>query len=289
MHFEYDAGVPVLKGISFHSEAGATTALVGSSGSGKSTILSLVLNFIQPTVSSEFQVPSSKLNPDSDAGSELETRNSEVAAGTIKIDGKDLQSVRLRDYRRHLGVVLQDNFLFDGTILDNIRFSNPEANLDKIKEVCKIANADEFIEKFPNGYETIVGERGVKLSGGQRQRIAIARALLADPRILILDEATSSLDSESEALIQEGLRRLREGRTTFVIAHRLSTIRSADQILVVEAGEILERGSHDELIALDGRYKQLYDKQYRFEQNLFVNPGEDFTGQQPEAMAQTKL
>ncbi|MEO6656018.1 MAG: ABC transporter ATP-binding protein [Pyrinomonadaceae bacterium] len=257
--FEYDEGVPVLKAVGFHSKAGATTALVGSSGSGKSTILSLVLNFIQPTT------------------------------GTIKIDGKPLQSVKLRDYRRHLGVVLQDNFLFDGTILDNIRFSNPEANLDKIKEVCKIANADEFIEKFPNGYETIVGERGVKLSGGQRQRIAIARALLADPRILILDEATSSLDSESEALIQEGLKRLREGRTTFVIAHRLSTIRSADQILVVEAGKILERGSHDELIALDGRYKQLYDKQYRFEQNLFVNPGEDFTGKQPEALAQTKL
>ena len=257
--FEYDAGVPVLKGVSFHAEAGATTALVGSSGSGKSTILSLVLNFIQPT------------------------------EGKIKIDGLDLQEVRLRDYRKHLGVVLQDNFLFDGTILDNIRFSNPEANLAKIKEVCKIANADEFIEKFPNGYDTVVGERGVKLSGGQRQRIAIARALLADPRILILDEATSSLDSESESLIQEGLNRLREGRTTFVIAHRLSTIRSADQILVVEAGEILERGTHEQLVAMEGRYKQLYDKQYRFEQNLFVNPGEDFTGKPGEAFAQTKL
>lgn len=259
VHFEYDKDVPVLKGVTFQAKAGATTALVGSSGSGKSTILSLVLNFIQPTT------------------------------GTIKVDGKDLQSVKLRDYRSHLGVVLQDNFLFDGTILDNIRFSNPEANLDKIKEICRIANADEFIEKFPNGYETVVGERGVKLSGGQRQRIAIARALLADPRILILDEATSSLDSESEALIQEGLNNLRKGRTTFVIAHRLSTIRSADQILVVEAGEILERGSHDELVALDGRYKQLYDKQYRFEQNLFVNPGEDFTGKPPEALSQTKL
>ena len=259
VEFEYEAGVPVLKGVSFHAEAGATTALVGSSGSGKSTILSLVLNFVHPT------------------------------RGSIRIDGKDLESVKLRDYRRHLGVVLQDNFLFDGTILDNIRFSNPEANLDEIREMCRIANADEFIEKFPNGYDTIVGERGVKLSGGQRQRIAIARALLADPRILILDEATSSLDSESEALIQEGLNNLRKGRTTFVIAHRLSTIRSADQILVVEAGEILERGSHEELIAVDGRYKQLYDKQYRFEQNLFVNPGEDFTGKPPEAMAQTKL
>lgn len=259
VHFEYDAGVPVLKGVSFHSEAGTTTALVGSSGSGKSTILSLVLNFIQPS------------------------------SGMVKVDGHDLQSVKLRDYRRHLGVVLQDNFLFDGTILENIRFSNPEANLDKIKEVCSIANADEFIEKFPNGYDTVVGERGVKLSGGQRQRIAIARALLADPRILILDEATSSLDSESEAQIQEGLFRLRQGRTTFVIAHRLSTIRSADQILVVEAGEILERGSHEELITKDGRYKQLYDKQYRFEQNLFVNPGEDFTGKDPENLATTKL
>jgi subfamily B ATP-binding cassette protein MsbA len=257
--FEYERDVPVLKGVSFHAPAGATTALVGSSGSGKSTILSLVLNFIQPV------------------------------SGIAKVDGHDLQTVRLRDYRRHLGVVLQDNFLFDGTILENIRFANPEATLADIKEVCKVANADEFIDKFPNAYETIVGERGVKLSGGQRQRIAIARALLANPRVLILDEATSSLDSESEALIQEGLRRLREGRTTFVIAHRLSTIRSADQILVVEAGEILERGTHEELIALDGRYKQLYDKQYRFEQNLFVNPGEELVGKPGGAMAQTKL
>ena len=259
VEFEYDKNVPVLKGISFLSKAGSTTALVGSSGSGKSTILSLVLNFIQPT------------------------------RGVIRIDGEDLQSVKLRDYRRQLGVVLQDNFLFDGTVLDNIRFSNPEASFQQIKEVCRIANADEFIEQFPNGYETVVGERGVKLSGGQRQRIAIARALLANPRLLILDEATSSLDSESEALIQEGLNRLREGRTTFVIAHRLSTIRSADQILVVEAGEILERGTHMELIAGGGRYKQLYDKQYRFEQNLFVNPGEDFTGKPEERTAQSKL
>jgi subfamily B ATP-binding cassette protein MsbA len=257
--FEYEKDVPVLKGVSFHAEAGATTALVGSSGSGKSTILSLVLNFIQPTT------------------------------GFIRVDGKDLQHVRLRDYRSHLGVVLQDNFLFDGSILDNIRFANPNANLQKIKEMCRVANADEFIEKFPNGFDTIVGERGVKLSGGQRQRIAIARALLADPRILILDEATSSLDSESEALIQEGLRRLRQGRTTFVIAHRLSTIRSADQILVVEAGEILERGTHDALISIGGRYKQLYDKQYRFEQNLFVNPGEELTGGPGEAVAKSTL
>jgi ABC-type multidrug transport system fused ATPase/permease subunit len=257
VHFEYEANVPVLKGVSFHSQAGTTTALVGSSGSGKSTILSLVLNFIQPN------------------------------KGRITIDGKDLQSVKLRDYRRHLGVVLQDNFLFDGTILDNIRFSNPQADFEEIRAVCRVANADEFIEKFPEGYKTVVGERGVKLSGGQRQRIAIARALLANPRILILDEATSSLDSESEALIQEGLRRLRQGRTTFVIAHRLSTIRSADQILVVEAGEIVERGSHEELLALNGRYKQLYDKQYRFEQNLFVNPGEEIKNQ--EKISASKL
>jgi subfamily B ATP-binding cassette protein MsbA len=259
VYFEYDKDVPVLKGVSFHSEAGKTTALVGSSGSGKSTILSLVLNFIQPT------------------------------KGRILIDGKDLQSVKLRDYRRQLGVVLQDNFLFDGTILDNIRFSSPESRIEEIKAVCQIANADEFIEKFPDGYQTIVGERGVKLSGGQRQRIAIARALLANPRILILDEATSSLDSESEALIQEGLNRLRQGRTTFVIAHRLSTIRSADQILVVETGQVLERGTHKELVAMNGRYKQLYDKQYRFEQNLFVNPGEDFTSKKAEKLSATKL
>ena len=259
VEFEYEKGVPVLKGISFNAEAGTTTALVGSSGSGKSTILSLVLNFIQPT------------------------------SGIIRIDGLDLQTVRLRDYRRHLGVVLQDNFLFDGTILDNIRFSNPEADLASIKEVCRVANADEFIERFPDSYKTIVGERGVKLSGGQRQRIAIARALLADPRILILDEATSSLDSESEALIQEGLNRLRVGRTSFVIAHRLSTIRSADQILVVESGEIVERGTHAELLDMNGRYKQLYNKQYLYEQNLFVNPGEDFTSKKAETLAKTKL
>lgn len=259
VHFEYEKDVPVLKGVSFHSEAGTTTALVGSSGSGKSTILSLVLNFIQPK------------------------------SGRILIDNRDLQTVKLQDYRRHLGVVLQDNFLFDGTILSNIRFANPHADFEEIKEVCRIANADEFIEKFPDKYDTVVGERGVKLSGGQKQRIAIARALLANPRILILDEATSSLDSESEALIQEGLRRLRQGRTTFVIAHRLSTIRSANQILVVEAGEIVERGTHDELIAMDGRYKQLYDKQYRFEQNLFVNPGEDFTSEKSEKLSATKL
>lgn len=245
--FEYEENTPVLQGISFHSDAGTTTALVGSSGSGKSTILNLVLNFVQPD------------------------------KGKVLVDGKDIQSIKLRDYRRHLGVVLQENFLFDGTILDNIRFSNTGATIEQIKEASRIAYCDEFIEKFEKGYETIVGERGVKLSGGQRQRIAIARALLADPKILILDEATSSLDSESEMMIQEGLKTLRQGRTTFVIAHRLSTIRSADKILVVEAGKIVERGRHDELLIMNGRYKQLYDKQYQFEKNQFINPGEDFT------------
>ena len=257
--FEYEENTPVLRGISFDSAAGTTTALVGSSGSGKSTILSLVLNFIQPS------------------------------AGKVLIDGKDLQTIKLRDYRRYLGVVLQDDFLFDGTILENVRFSNPQASFEEIKEVCRIAYCDEFIEKFEKGYETIVGERGVKLSGGQRQRLAIARALLADPKILILDEATSSLDSESEQKIQEGLNALRRGRTTFVIAHRLSTIRSADMILVVESGNIVESGTHDELLALNGRYRQLYDKQYKLEKNLFINPGEDFTPDAPKIKKEKQI
>ena len=245
--FEYNPGVPVLKHVTFHAPAGATTALVGSSGSGKSTLISLVMTFNRPL------------------------------SGTIYIDGRDLASVRLRDFRANLGVVLQDNFLFDGTIAENIAFARPHASREEIEAVARIAHCDDFVREFASGYDTVVGERGVKLSGGQRQRIAIARAILADPRILILDEATSSLDSESEAMIQDGLRRLRHGRTTFVIAHRLSTIRSADQILVLEHGEIVERGTHDELLALNGRYRQLYDKQYNFERNQFVNPGEDFT------------
>jgi ABC-type multidrug transport system fused ATPase/permease subunit len=256
--FEYNEGAPVLKGVSFKAAAGTTTALVGSSGSGKSTLISLVMNFNQPR------------------------------SGRIKIDGRELTGVKLRDYRAYLGVVLQDNFLFDGTIAENIRFSNPNATLDQIRQVSRVAHCDEFIEGFEKGYDTIVGERGVKLSGGQRQRIAIARALLADPKILILDEATSSLDSESEAMIQEGLRTLRQGRTTFVIAHRLSTIRSADQILVLEGGEIVERGAHEELLAFNGRYKHLYDKQYKFERDQFINPGEDFTPELPKIEIERK-
>jgi subfamily B ATP-binding cassette protein MsbA len=245
--FEYRAGVPVLKHISLRAPAGTTTALVGSSGSGKSTLISLVMAFNRPK------------------------------SGRILVDGHDLGDLRLAEYRSELGVVLQDNFLFDGTVRENIAFARPGADLADIQRVSKIAHCDEFIEGFEQKYDTIVGERGVRLSGGQRQRVAIARAILADPRILILDEATSSLDSESEAMIQDGLNRLRHGRTTFVIAHRLSTIRSADQILVLENGEIVERGTHDQLLALNGRYKQLYDRQYQIELNRFINPGEDFT------------
>ncbi len=251
--FEYDAGVPVLRDVSFRAPAGSTTALVGSSGSGKSTLISLVLNFNQPQ------------------------------NGHVLVDGRDLWGLKLGEYRKLLGAVFQDNFLFDGTIGENVAFANPSANKDQVAEACRIAHCAEFIDRFENGYDTIVGERGVKLSGGQRQRVAIARAVLADPRILILDEATSSLDSESEAMIQDGLRALRRGRTSFVIAHRLSTIRTSDQILVLEGGEIVERGSHDTLMALDGRYKELHDRQYQFETNQFINPGEDFTPEPEEA------
>jgi len=252
--FEYEPGQPVLKGLDVHVPAGTTTALVGSSGSGKSTLVSLVMAFNRPT------------------------------SGRVLVDGKDLNDLKLADYRAQLGVVLQENFLFDGTVADNIRFARPDATRGEIEEVARIANADDFIRGFPQGYDTIVGERGIKLSGGQRQRIAIARAVLADPRILILDEATSSLDSESEAMIQEGLRRLRQGRTSFVIAHRLSTIRSANQILVLERGEVVERGTHRELMALGGRYRELHDRQYALETDRFINPGEDFTPE-PEVEA----
>jgi len=295
--FEYVPGVPVLRDVSFQTAAGTTTALVGSSGAGKSTLIGLVSAFNRPT------------------------------HGRVLVDGRDAASLRLREYRAHLGVVMQDNFLFDGTIKDNIAFAKPNATDEEVRAVSRIAHCDEFIERFekkydtivgergvklsggqrqrvafakPNAtdeevravsriahcdefierfekkYDTIVGERGVKLSGGQRQRVAIARAILADPRILILDEATSSLDSESEALIRDGLRSLRRGRTTFVIAHRLSTIESADQILVMEEGRIIERGTHRELLAANGRYRQLYDKQYNIEHDQFINPGEDF-------------
>ena len=254
--FAYKPGVPVLKDVSFHARAGSTTALVGSSGSGKSTLIGLVLAFNRP----------------------------DPGGGRVLVDGRDLASVPLADYRTQLGVVLQDNFLFDGTVADNIAFARPHATRAEIVAVARIAHADEFVEQFDEQYDTVVGERGVKLSGGQRQRIAIARAILANPRILVLDEATSSLDSESEAKIQDGLRALRRGRTTFVIAHRLSTIRSADQILVLEGGEIVERGTHEELLAANGRYRQLYDKQYHFERDRFINPGEDFTPE-PEQVA----
>jgi subfamily B ATP-binding cassette protein MsbA len=245
--FEYVEGVPVIRDVSFHAPAGTTTALVGSSGSGKSTLMSLVMGFNRPK------------------------------EGRVLVDGRNLDTLRLRDYRSRLGIVLQDNFLFDGTVADNIRFSRPDATRAEVEAVSRIAHCDEFIQGFPEKYDTIVGERGVKLSGGQRQRVAIARAILADPAILLLDEATSSLDSESEGLIQDGLRSLRKGRTTFVIAHRLSTIMSADQILVLEEGRIVERGTHRELLAAGGRYRQLYDKQFKLERDRFINPGEDFT------------
>ena len=245
--FAYVPGKDVLRHVSFHAPPGSTTALVGSSGAGKSTLISLVLAFSRP------------------------------GAGRVLVDGRDLATVRLAEYRRQLGVVLQDNFLFDGTIAENIAFARPHATREEIDAAGRIAHCDDFVRRFEKGYDTVVGERGVKLSGGERQRVSIARAILADPRILILDEATSSLDSESEAAIQDGLRTLRRGRTTFVIAHRLSTIRSAEQILVMEGGEIVERGTHAELLAKHGRYRQLYDKQYHFEQDLFINPGEDFT------------
>ena len=253
--FEYNPGVPVLKGITFHAGPGTTTALVGSSGSGKSTLISLVMAFNRPL------------------------------KGKIIVDGKDLSDIPLRDYREQLASVLQENFLFDGTIADNIGYARPGATLDEIKYAAQVAHCEEFILKFPEGYDTVVGERGIKLSGGQRQRVSIARAILAQPKVLILDEATSSLDSESEEMIQDGLKQLRTGRTTFVIAHRLSTIRSADQILVMEGGEIVERGSHDELLGRDGRYRQLYDKQYKLETNRFVNPGEDWTPEDRKPVA----
>jgi ABC-type multidrug transport system fused ATPase/permease subunit len=242
--FAYDTRKEVLHEVSFRSEPGTVTALVGPSGAGKSTIIGLI---------AAFYVPSS---------------------GRVLVDGVDLSTVKLNSYRTQLGVVLQETFLFDGTIRENVAFARPDATEEEILAACHIARVDEFAESFENKYDTVVGERGVKLSGGQKQRVSIARAILADPRILILDEATSSLDSESEALIQEGLRYLMRGRTTFVIAHRLSTIRRADQILVVEAGRVIERGTHETLYALGGRYYDLYTKQHAVEANLFLAPGE---------------
>jgi len=245
--FEYEPGKPVLKEISFDARPGTATALVGPSGSGKSTIIGLVAAFYKPTT------------------------------GTINVDGLDLSTVELSGYRTQLGVVLQDTFLFDGTIRENVAFARPDAGDEDIIAACRMARVDEFAERFTDRYDTVVGERGVKLSGGQRQRVSIARAILADPRILILDEATSSLDSESEALIQEGLKVLMNGRTTFVIAHRLSTIRRCDQILVIEDGRLLEQGDHESLYAMRGRYWDLYTRQHGLEANLFLAPGEGDT------------
>jgi ABC-type multidrug transport system fused ATPase/permease subunit len=257
--FEYNPGQPVLRGVSFHAAPGTTTALVGSSGSGKSTLISIVMAFNRPT------------------------------KGHVIVDGRDLGELRLMDYRGQLASVLQENFLFDGTIAENVGYARPGATREEILSACRTAHCDEFISQFPNGYDTVVGERGIKLSGGQRQRVSIARAILASPRILILDEATSSLDSESEQMIQDGLRNLRAGRTTFVIAHRLSTIRSADQILVLEEGQVVERGTHAELLALNGRYRYLHDKQYKFEADRFINPGEDFTPEPEKPKAPVRV
>ncbi|HEX7418930.1 MAG TPA: ABC transporter ATP-binding protein, partial [Thermoanaerobaculia bacterium] len=245
--FEYSPGVPVLKDINFIAPAGTSVALVGPSGSGKSTLIALVAAFHRPTT------------------------------GKVVVDGLDLNEIRLDNYRGHLGLVPQDSFLFADTIGSNIRLGNPHATKEEVARAATIAHVDEFTAKFSDGYETVVGERGVKLSGGQKQRVAIARAIVADPEILILDEATSSLDSESEALIQDGLNELMKGRTTFVIAHRLSTIRKADQILVLEDGRIIERGTHDQLMSLRGRYRSLYEKQYGIAINRFVNQGEELS------------
>ncbi len=244
VEFAYETGKTVLHGISFEARPGTVTAFVGPSGSGKSTTIGLISAFHKP------------------------------GSGRILVDGMDLSHIKLPSYRSQLGVVLQETFLFDGSIRENVMFSRPDASEEQLMEACRIARVDEFAEALEQGYDTIVGERGVKLSGGQRQRLSIARAILADPRILILDEATSSLDSESEAMIQQGLAHLMKGRTTFVIAHRLSTIRRADQILVIEAGNIVERGTHPELYALRGRYWDMYTRQHELDDNLFLAPGE---------------
>ena len=233
VHFAYEKDKPVLKGISFDAPPGTVVALVGSSGSGKSTIAGLAATFLEPD------------------------------SGRVVVDGVDLRTVKLGSYREQLGLVLQSDFLFDGTIRENLRFARTEATDVEIEDAARKAYVTEFTERFPNGLDTVIGERGIKLSGGQRQRVTIARALLANPRLLLLDEATSSLDTESEALIQRSLGDLLEGRTTLVIAHRLSTIQRADLILVIEDGRIVERGRHEELIAVEGRYHELYTVQAR--------------------------
>ncbi len=233
VHFAYDEDKPVLRGISFDAPPGTVVALVGSSGSGKTTTAGLAATFLEPD------------------------------RGRVLVDGHDLREVKLASYRDQLGLVLQDDFLFDGTIAENLLFARPDATGQELQEAAEKAYVTEFTDRFPDGLETVIGERGVKLSGGQRQRVTIARALLAQPRILVLDEATSSLDTESEALIQESLQELLRDRTTIVIAHRLSTIQRADLILVIEDGQVVERGRHDELIAREGRYHQLYTLQAR--------------------------
>jgi subfamily B ATP-binding cassette protein MsbA len=257
VEFAYDTGRTVLHGISFDAQPGTVTAFVGPSGSGKSTTIGLIAAFHK------------------------------AVSGRILVDGVDLSKVQLPSYRSQLGVVLQETFLFDGTVRENVSFSRPGATEAELLEACRIARVDEFAETLENGYDTIVGERGVKLSGGQRQRLSIARAILADPRILILDEATSSLDSESEAMIQEGLAHLMRGRTTFVIAHRLSTIRRADQILVIEGGNIVERGTHAQLYARRGRYWDMYTRQHAVDDNLFLAPGEGDAVTEPETVPPT--
>ncbi|MDP9055070.1 MAG: ABC transporter ATP-binding protein/permease [Acidobacteriota bacterium] len=255
VQFAYETGKTVLHGISFEARPGTVTAFVGPSGSGKSTTIGLISAFHKPV------------------------------SGRILVDGMDLNRIKLPSYRSQLGVVLQETFLFDGTVRENVMFSRPEATEAQFLDACRIARVDEFAEALEQGYDTVVGERGVKLSGGQRQRLSIARAILADPRILILDEATSSLDSESEAMIQQGLAHLMKGRTTFVIAHRLSTIRRADQIMVIEAGDIVERGTHPQLYALHGRYWDMYTRQHELDENLFLAPGEGDAVPETEAAA----
>jgi subfamily B ATP-binding cassette protein MsbA len=258
VRFAYEGGKEVLAEVSFRAAPGSVTALVGPSGAGKSTIIGLVAAFHAPT------------------------------SGAVRVDGVDLATVRLATYRTQLGVVLQESFLFDGTIRENVAFARPDASDAQILEACRIARVDEFVERFPQKFDTLVGERGVRLSGGQRQRVSIARALLADPRILILDEATSSLDSESEALIQAGLAHLLRGRTTFVIAHRLSTVRRADQILVIEEGRVAERGTHETLLAACGRYFELYTRQHGVETSLLFDGGDGDREDERESGAEAK-